>query len=177
MADITLANDFARVSSTNLEYQRNKERWTFLLDSFVGGQQYKNGAYLTKYQLETDAEYQQRIATTPLDNHCSSVVSVYTSFLFREEPERELKALEADPLVEEFLNDATLEGQSLNAYMKDVATWSSVFGHCWTLMVKPNIGAETQGQEIDMGVRPYVNILTPLAVLDWTWERDRKSVV
>jgi hypothetical protein len=73
--------------------------------------------------------------------------------------------------VEAFLNDANLEGQSFNAFMKDIATWSSVFGHCWTLMVKPNLGLETQGQEMEMGLRPYVNILTPLSVLDWTWSR------
>jgi hypothetical protein len=55
--------------------------------------------------------------------------------------------------------------------MKDVATWNSVFGHCWVLMTKPNMGLATQGQEMEMGVRPYLNILTPLAVLDWRWAR------
>lgn len=172
MSDITLQNDFARVSSTNLEYQRNKDTWTELLDSYVGGVQYKNGSYLTRYQLETAQEYQQRLTTTPLDNHCASIVSVYTSFLFREEPERDLKDWEMFQDVEDFLNDANLEGQSFNAFMKDVATWSSVFGHCWCLMVKPNLGAETQGQEMAMGLRPYVNILTPLAVLEWRWARQ-----
>jgi hypothetical protein len=171
MSDLTLLNDFSRVSSTNLEYQRNKNRWTFLLDSYVGGDQYRNGGYLTRYQLETQQEYAQRLDTTPLDNHCSSIVSVYTSFLFREEPERDLKDWALYQDVEDFLKDANLEGQSFNSFMKDVATWSSVFGHCWCLMVKPNLGAETQGQEIDMGLRPYVNILTPLAVLEWSWDR------
>lgn len=171
MSDLTLSNDFARVSSTNLEYQRHQARWAFLLDSFVGGEQYKQGAYLTRYQLETDAEYANRIATTPLDNHCSSVVSVYTSFLFREEPDRDLKGWEMFPDVEAFQKDANLEGQSLNSFMKDVATWSSVFGHTWILMTKPNLGLQTQGQEMEVGVRPYLNILTPLSVTDWTWTR------
>jgi hypothetical protein len=172
MSDITLLNDFSRVASQNLEYQRNRDRWAFLLDSYVGGQQYKNGGYLTKYQLETSGEYGQRLATTPLDNHCSSVVSVYSSFLFRESPSREFNGWEIYEDVKAFLKDANLEGQSLDAFMKDVATWNSVFGHCWILMTKANLGLESQGAEMDMGVRPYVNILTPLAVLDWTWERS-----
>lgn len=171
MSDLTLSNDFSRVSSTNLEYQRNRDRWAFYLDAYVGGQQWKNGAYLTKYQLETDAEYAARIASTPLDNHCASVISVYTSFLFREEPERDLKALDNLGETHDFLKDANFEGQSLNSFMKDVATWSGVFGHCWLLMTKPNVGAQTQAEEQLMGVRPYLNLLTPLAVLDWTWER------
>ena len=170
MSDLTLLNDFARVSSTNLEYSRNKDRWLFLLDSYVGGQQYKNGAYLTRYQLEKDAEYQARIATTPLDNHCASIVSVYTSFLFREEPDRDFADWVGED-IEAFLRDANMEGQSLDAFMKDVATWASVFGHTWILMTKPNVGVPSQGAEIDMGIRPYVNILTPLAVLDWRWSR------
>lgn len=171
MSDLTLSNDFARVASTNLEYNRNRDRWSFLLDSYVGGQQYKNGAYLTKYQLETEPEYMHRVASTPLDNHCSSVISVYTSFLFREDPDRELKEWEMYEDVQAFLEDANLEGQDLNAFMKDVATWNSVFGHCWVLMTKPDMGLASQGAEMAMGVRPYVNILTPLAVLDWRWER------
>ena len=170
MSDITLLNDFARISSQNLEYQRNRDRWLFLLDSFVGGHQYKNGGYLTKYQLETAGEYQQRLATTPLDNHCASIVSVYTSFLFREEPERDFNHWVGED-IEAFLRDANMEGQSLDAFMKDVATWAAVFGHAWILMTKPNVGVASQGAELDMGIRPYVNVLTPLAVLDWRWER------
>jgi hypothetical protein len=38
-------------------------------------------------------------------------------------------------------------------------------------MTKPNLGAVSLGQELDMGVRPYVNLLTPLVVSDWRWER------
>lgn len=170
MSDLTLLNDFARVSSTNLEYSRNKDRWLFLLDSYVGGHQYKQGNYLTKYQLEKDVEYQARIATTPLDNHCASVVSVYTSFLFREHPDRDFNDWVGED-IEAFLRDANMEGQSLDAFMKDVATWAAVFGHTWILMTKPNVGVPSQGAELDMGIRPYVNILTPLAVLDWRWSR------
>ena len=171
MSDLTLQNDFARVSSNNIEYIRNRDRWLFLLDSYVGGDQYKNGAYLTRYQLETDKEYGQRINSTPLDNQCQSIISVYISYLFREEPEREFMTWEGQPDVESFLNDADLDGRSFDAFMKDVATWSSVFGHCWILMVKPNIGAATMADELNLGLRPYVNLLTPLAVLDWCWTR------
>jgi hypothetical protein len=172
MSDSTLLNDFARVSSQNVEYQRNRDRWLFLLDSFVGGQQYKNGNYLTKYQLETEPEYQGRIRTTPLDNHCQSVISVYISYLFRECPKRDFGVWEAYSDVEDFLDDADLEGRDLDSFMKDVSTWSSVFGACWVLMTKPNLGANTAGEEVAMGVRPYINLLTPLAVLDWAWTRQ-----
>jgi hypothetical protein len=55
--------------------------------------------------------------------------------------------------------------------MKEVAIWSSVFGHCWVMTVKPNVGAATMADEQAMNVRPYLTLLTPLTVMDWRWER------
>jgi hypothetical protein len=56
--------------------------------------------------------------------------------------------------------------------MKDAATWSAVFGHCWIMLAKPDVGAVTRADEMAMGVRPYVSLLTPMVVLDWEWKRD-----
>jgi hypothetical protein len=168
----TLIDDYKYISVTNREYMRNRDRWEVLLYSYVGGEEYRRQGYLTRYKLESNSEYQARLATTPLDNHVASVIQVYTSYLFREEPKREFEAWEDRPDVEAFLKDADMDGRSLNSFMKDVATWSSVFGHAWIILTKPNLGAGTMGQEQAMGVRPYVNLLTPLAVMDWTWTRS-----
>jgi hypothetical protein len=167
----TLHDDYKYISTANKEYQRNRDRWEFLLMSFQGGEEYRRQGYLTRYKLESNAEYQQRLFTTPLDNHCQSVIQVYTSYLFREQPEREFYSWGGMPDVESFLKDCDYEGRDLDSFMKDVATWSSVFGHGWLTMTKPNVGAQTLGQELEMGVRPYVNLLTPLAVMDWKWTR------
>lgn len=168
----TLHDDYALVASNNTEYNDNRDRWEFLLNSYVGGDEYRRQGYLTRYQLETANEYQQRLNNTPLDNHCQSVISVYISYLFREKPERDFKEWEIYQDVEDFLDDCDYDGRSLDSFMKDVAVWSSVFGHSWILMTKPDIGATTLGDEQAAGLRPYVNLLTPLAVVDWTWSRS-----
>jgi hypothetical protein len=153
-------------------YQSYFPQWQYLLESYVGGQEYRDAQHLTRYQLETDPEYQARLRTTPLENHCSSVISVYNSFLFREDPEREFAGLDMLPELEDFLYDADFDGRSLNSFMKDVATWSSVFGHCWIMVSKPNVGAVTVADEQALGVRPYVSLLTPMVVLDWHYQRS-----
>lgn len=158
--------------SGNTTYNDSYDRWKFLLESYLGGELYRNGEHLTRYQLESDDQYRARLASTPLDNHCRSVINVYNSFLFREGPEREFGSLESEANVNDFLEDADLEGRSLDSVMKEVATWTSVFGHTWILMSKPNIQAQTLADEITAGVRPYVSILTPLVVLDWTYRRN-----
>lgn len=168
----TLDQQLAYVGSTHLIYQENLNQWRYLLQSYIGGQDYKQGGFLTRYQLENDKEYAERIASTPLENHCKSVISVYNSFLFQDCPDRELGSLSGLPEVNEFIYDADMDGRSLDAVMKDVSTWASVFGHSWILMSKPNVGAVTRADELALGVRPYINVLSPLAVMDWGWKRN-----
>lgn len=167
----TLDDMLGRITSVNDIYNNNRNAWRFLLESYLGGEDYKRGQHLTRYQLETDGEYNARLKSTPLENHCKSVINVYNSFLFREEPERDLASLAGAPEVADFLEDADLEGRSLDAFMKDVSTWASVFGHCWIIVSKPNIDAVTRADELLTGVRPYVSLLSALTVIDWQWER------
>ena len=167
----TMQDAYNLVVSTNLQYQRNRDYWEFLLNSYMGGVEYQRAELLTRYTNETNSEYSARIASTHVENHCKSVIATYISFLFREDVDREFYDLAADPAVEEFLEDADMDGRSFDAFMKEVAIWSSVFGHVWILCVKPNIGAGTKGDEMAQGVRPYVNLVTPLTVTDWKWNR------
>ena len=167
----TVDEILAQLSSPNTIYNDNYAQWKYLLESYLGGQDYRRAGHLTRYQLETDGEYTARLRATPLENHCRSVIQVYNSFLFRQEPNREYGSIEYVTELQDYLMDADLDGRSLDAFMKDVATWASVFGHCWVIMTKPDVGAVTRADEVAAGVRPYVNLLTPLAVLDWNWER------
>jgi len=168
----SLDQDINSVGSSNQLYMDYKERWKFYLEAYLGGEEWRNGNHLTRYQLETDAEYRARLRETPLDNHCKSVVSVYNSFLFRTRPERDFGTLQNLPELADFMDDADLEGTSLDNFMKDVSTWANVFGHCFIMVSKPNIDAITRADELRGGVRPYVSVLTPLVVLDWSYERQ-----
>lgn len=167
----TLTNDIANALSANEIYNTYQEHWKYLLESYLGGEEYRKAGHLTRYQLESDSEYAARLRSTPLENHCQSVVSVYNSFLFRENPDREFMSIAAVPELDPFLWNCDMDGRNFDQFMKDVSTWSSVFGHCWILIAKPNTGAVTRADEIAQGVRPYLNLLTPLVVTDWRYER------
>jgi len=168
----TISNEIAQLTSGNTIYNDNIAQWKYLLQSYIGGDEYRRAGHLTRYQLETDAEYNSRLRTTPLENHCQSVVSVYNSFLFRQQPDRDYGSAEMLPELKDFLEDADLDGRNLDSFMKDISTWASVFGHAWIMVAKPNVGATTRAEEQALGVRPYVSMLTPLVVLDWTWSRS-----
>jgi hypothetical protein len=167
----TIEQQIGAIMSTNDLYNGYKLRWQYLLESYLGGDEYRQSNHLTRYQLETTPEYIARCRATYLENHCASVVQVYNSFLFREHPERDVADLTGLPETEAFLRDADLDGRSLDAFMKDVATWAAVFGHAWIIMAKPNLNALTLAEEQAQGVRPYVSLVNPLMVMDWSWTR------
>lgn len=167
----TIINDAGKFLSGNTTYTQYKEQWQYLFESYVGGEEYRNAGHLVRYQNETPGEYSARLHSTPLQNHCNSVISVYNSFLFRNSPTRTFGNIENLPELEDFLYDADMDGRSFNSFMKDVATYASIFGHTWVVLAKPNMNAQTRGEELAQGVRPYVNMLSPLVVLDWSWQR------
>lgn len=169
--DAILSQNYAEASALNPQVSRMRSRMEFLYDSFMGGETYRQGSYLTKYQLETEKEYAQRLDATPYTNHCRSIINTYISFLFRQPPDRELGILEADPAIPDYLEDADREGRNLDAFMKQAATWANVFGHSWIIMSKPNVGAITRADEMAADARPYLNLLTPLVVTDYAWSR------
>ena len=166
-----IANEVAKVLSENDTYNSYKDRWRYLLESYIGGDEYRNAGHLIRYATESAAEYQSRLRSTPLDNHCQSVVSVYTSFLFKDTPYRKLDAIESNVFFNDFMRDCDFEGRTLDHFMKDLSIWASVFGHAWMMVIKPNVGAAPQADEFMVGARPYLTQLTPLVVIDWEWER------
>lgn len=167
----TLTQDITQLVSGNAIYSTYSPQWRYLLEAYLGGEEWRRAGHLTRYQLETGEEYNARLRETPLDNHCQSVISVYNSFLFREDPSRDFGSISNMPELKDFCEDADMDGRSLNSFMKDVSTWSSVFGHCWIILAKPDVGAITRADEVALGVRPYASVLTPMVVLDWQWSR------
>ena len=149
-----------------------KNHGSFFLRSYMGGFDYKDGQYLTRYVNEDKDSYGRRIDLTAIDNHCRNIVHIYSSFLWRVAPTRNYNSLANNPALESFINDADLEGRSLNAFMRTAQIWSSVYGNVWIIVDKPRSNAQTKAEELDQDIRPYVTLFTPENVFDWKYERS-----
>ena len=167
-----MSYDIEFIRQKHTEWLSHRVRWQFLYDSWRGGRNYAEGGYLTRYVYETEAEYASRLAQTPMDNHCSSIVSIYTSFIYSQTPRRVFNGIEDDPLFREFMEDSDLDGRDWDSFMRDVAAVTSVFGSAWIIIDKPDLELTTRADEIAQGVRPYANLYMPLAVLDWQYRRQ-----
>lgn len=157
---------------THPSWKENIDRYRFLIDSYHGGKDFKDGKYLTAYVMESQEDYESRLDTTPYDNHVKAIVAIYNSFLFRKPPIREWGSLDDDPALEDFLKDADLDGRSFDAMMRDISTYAAVYGHTWVILDKPPSNAFTRAEELNQGIRPYISIVTPENVLDWRYERS-----
>ena len=166
--------DYDDIVNKHEKYKKNIYRWKYYYDSYYGGQDYQTGQYLRKYLAEEDDgynEYGKRLANTPLDNHCRSVIDTYTSFIWRETPQREFGSLAENPALEMFLKDADLEGRSYDAVMREATTLANIYGHVLLMLDKPASEANTLAEELAEGIRPYLVVITPDNILDWDWER------
>ena len=159
------------IENTHPIYEDYKHRWSFYLRSYMGGEDYKEGGYLTSYISEDKDEYARRLDLTPMDNHCKNIVHIYSSFLWRVPPTRAFGSLANDSSLQPFLKDADLDGRSFDAFMRQAQVWASVYGHVWLMIDKPQSNASTRAEELDQEIRPYMTLITPENVFDWKYER------
>ena len=169
MESLIQNKDFMDAKHDN--YDLMIERWNFYLRSYLGGEEYRTGSFLHEYALELDMEYQNRINYTPIDNHCRNIISIYSSFLFRVPPTRDYGSISEEASLQEFINDADLEGQNFNTFMKNAQTYSGVYGNVWIFCDKPESNAMTRAEELGQDIRPYLTMVTPDNVCDWNYMR------
>jgi hypothetical protein len=164
-----------QLEQTHPSYSQVAEQANYHYKSYVGGELYKNGSYLTQYIGENQGpgnQYAKRLESTPLDNHVQTTIDIYRSFLFRTLPKRELGLLVNNPAVNAWLYDTDQEGQSLDSFLKTANDLAMVTGSVWILVDKPNYAVETQAQAEQLGIRAYAATYTPQNVLDWYYERN-----
>ena len=166
-----MASKNSELMNSHPSWKHNIERWQFLINSYWGGSDFKEGEYLSSYIMESREEYEDRLDATPLDNHVRAVVAIYNSFLFRSPPKRDFGSISNDPGLDAFLRDTDLDGRNFDSVMRDISTYASVYGHCWCVIDKPETTAFTRAEELQQGVRPYMSIYTPENVIDWEYQR------
>ena len=161
---------------THPAYTDHTQNAEYLYRSYIGGDLYRAGDYLTRYFGEdSDGHsnlYTKRLNSTPLNNYVKTTIDIYRSFLFRELPHRNLGTLSKNPLVSEWVNDTDNDGQNMDSFLKTMNDYAMIMGNMWILVDKPSYAVETMAQEIQMGIRPYACMYSPSAVMDWEYRRN-----
>ena len=99
--------------------------------------------------------YQEKLQNVPVFPYTRLYTSEYNAILFRSPPSR---VIPDTPEVNDFLQNADSEGNSLNEFMSMVDTFTTVFGVVWVSCLKP-AGAEYARWRMHK----------PLDVLNWNY--------
>ena len=164
-----------QLSSVHPGYAEYAYRWDYYMRSYMGAEEYRDGAYLRKYIAEDQApgnQYQQRLVDTALQNHVRQIVDAYRSFLFRNPPRRTMGPLADNPFAMQFLNNADLDYTTLNDFMREVNDMVTIYGGAVIAMDRPAYQVETVAQEIAEDIRTFASLYSPTNVRDWSWRKQ-----
>lgn len=157
---------------THPDYDRHIDEWRFFIRSYFGGKAYKEGNYLLQHPFESSANYKRRKETSYYYNYCAPVVDIYVSHLFRRDAKRGYGSLSGDRLFDSFLSDADLEGNTLRHFIREAQRFASIYGRVSVIVDKPRAAASTRAEAELCGIRPYLTLVTPENLLDWSYIRD-----
>ena len=159
------------LESTHPLYSAFIHEWLFYVRSYFGGRMYKDGDYLLQHPFESGANYARRKETSYFYNYCGPVVDIFVSHLFRKDAQRDYGSLSDDSLFNMFLKDADLEGNTFRHFMREAQRFASVYGRVSIIVDKPQALAATRAEAEDLGIRPYLSMVTPENLLDWSFVR------
>lgn len=159
--------------ATHPLYSANWAEWSFLTASYEGTKQLVELGVVKQHEREDTSTYVRRMSELHGFNFSKVVVDLVNFFLFKREPKRTIpEAIAEDPSWKMFLNDCNRYGDSFADYMADQGRWAAVMGYTGFLVDKPPYAAQNRAEEVKRGIYPYVSGYNPLAILDWTFERD-----
>lgn len=167
------------LTKTNSAYDAYISEWLFFIRSYLGGKWYRDGDYLLKHPFESEDNYERRKSIAYFYNYCAPIVDIFTSYLSKKQPERSYGNLSAEivpprqpkTLFDAFWWDCDLEGTNFEQFMRDAQRQAAIYGRVSIIVDKPAISALTKAEAIARGIRPYLTMVTPENLLDWTYTR------
>ncbi|MDP2689919.1 MAG: DUF4055 domain-containing protein [Deltaproteobacteria bacterium] len=159
------------LKKTHPHYDEFIDEWLFYVRAYFGGKRYREGNYLLQHPFESSTNYWRRKETSYYYNYCGPVVDIFVSHLFRKEAMRDFGCLTKDPLFDSFWWDADLEGNTFRHFIREAQRLASIYGRVSIIVDKPRANASTRAEAQALGVRPYLSLVTPENLLDWSFIR------
>jgi len=156
---------------THPHYAEFIDEWKFYVRAYFGGKMYRDGNYLLQHPFESSTNYRRRKQTSYYYNYCGPVVDIFVSHLFRKEAVRDFGSLTTDPLFDAFWWDADLEGNTFRHFMREAQRLASIYGRVSVIVDKPQALASTRAEAEALGIRPYISLVTPENLVDWSYVR------
>jgi hypothetical protein len=180
------------------EYLVRKSGWAFLRNAYLGGEYWYNSGetcpkigpfsearrvatdnftrhvydiqedgYLYRHEREDNSKYARRQRASVYLNYVKPNVDTLASIV--------ASALKVEKLPESIAHlkdDADRMNSTLEAFNRQLCIWSVVYGHSCVMAEFPEVEpgeVNSLQDEKEQGLLPYMRIVTPLELLDWSW--------
>lgn len=144
------------------------EEWE-LVSTLLGGTfeiRTKGEKYLPKFERESDNKYQKRLQTATLFPAYSRTIDILSS-----KPFSKSLTLKTPANIEQWLENADLQGRDIDTFASDVFYDALAYGACGVLVEFPVSGdIKSLAQEKEAGLRPYFVHYRAKDVLGWREE-------
>lgn len=165
------------------DYTANREKWDKYMNLYAAEDVYQ---YIYQHPRETEESWTQRVQRAYYYNYTASIIDLIVSYLFSVNITREPSAANSDSddseasvespedkelkqELQPIFQDADLRGTSYDVFIRMVATFAQVLGHVGVLVDAPNQDAAQTEQDVkDQGIRPYLKLVLPMNLLDWS---------
>lgn len=157
-------NTAAFLEQQHQDYLARQHDWNFYRQSYIGGSEYITGRNLFSHRLEHRTDAARRQQRSYFLNHCRTIVDRMTALLF----EKGFEITPEPPLY--LMADADRRGNNLIQLARRAATLSSIYGNIFIRIDVPRAGEilpKTRLEELEMGLRPYLDLVDPGDVLNW----------
>ena len=149
------------------EYLKNEHAYRHCAEAYRGGTAYMEKT-LIRHVSEIDLEFSERKRRAYYFNYPRSIARRITQYALAVPPVRS----GADPALVE---DWSRSGLRTNEVMRQLSTMLTVFGKVWVHIDSPTFSAPvSRSAAAAKNLRPYVRILSPLDVTDWSLGSDGK---
>lgn len=149
------------------EYLKNELSYRHCAEAYKGGADYM-AKTLIRHVSEIDLEFAERKRRAYYFNYPRTIARRITSYILAVPPRRQ----GADSAM---LEDWNRAGMRTSEVMRQLSTMLTVYGKVWVQIDAPGFAAPVSRKDAAMkNLRPYVRLLSPLEVTDWSVGRDGK---
>jgi len=155
------------VLKTHPQYDKRAKEYEFFEESYKGGCDYVSSGNLFEHAYEDSEGFADRKKRAYFYNYCAPIVNAYNSFIYRQEIQRDFGSLDENPLFAKFKDNVDRQGHNYEEFFRSLSKWASVSGLRFLLVDKPSQEAQTQKEELEGNIYPYLVHIDPQNVIDW----------
>ncbi|MDY6852991.1 MAG: DUF4055 domain-containing protein [Thermodesulfobacteriota bacterium] len=147
-------------------HEARADLWRYYRDHYRGGPGFSALGYLTRHQRESNQSYSARISRSVYVNYCGPIIGLYQAQLWRRAPSRSLPEG-----LKDLARNVDRRGSDIDLFMKRATNAAQVEGHAFILVDFPRLSpAASRLDEQTRDLRPYLVLLGPSRVIDWSFD-------